>query len=107
VVEDLIKGRGPVARRGEELTVNYVGVLFRGGKEFDSSWKRGEPFTFSLGSHEVIKGWERGLRGMRVGGRRELVIPPRLAYGAAGQPPVIPPHSTLVFVIDLLGVSAK
>jgi FKBP-type peptidyl-prolyl cis-trans isomerase len=106
VIKNLIKGRGPAARSGEELSVNYVGVLFRGGKEFDSSWKRGEPFTFPLGSREVIKGWERGLRGMKVGGRRELVIPPGLAYGRAGQPPVIPPRATLVFVIDLLRVSA-
>jgi peptidylprolyl isomerase len=106
VVKDLIKGTGPTATTGKSVTVNYVGVLYKGGKEFDSSWKTGQPFApFTLGQHAVIPGWDKGLVGMKVGGRRELIIPPSLAYGKAGSPPTIPPNSTLVFVVDLLGVS--
>ena len=106
VVKDLIKGTGPTATTGKSVTVNYVGVLYKGGKEFDSSWKTGQPFApFILGQHAVIPGWDKGLVGMKVGGRRELIIPPSLAYGTAGSPPTIPPNSTLVFVVDLLGVS--
>jgi peptidylprolyl isomerase len=74
------------------------------GKEFDASWDRGEPFTFTLGAGEVIPGWDQGVEGMRVGGRRELIIPPSLGYGSTGSPPVIPPDETLVFVVDLVGV---
>jgi peptidylprolyl isomerase len=106
VVKDLIKGTGPTATTGKSVTVNYVGVLYKNGKEFDSSWKTGQPFApFTLGQHAVIPGWDNGLVGMKVGGRRELIIPPSLAYGKAGSPPTIPPNSTLVFVVDLLGVS--
>lgn len=102
--KDLIKGTGPEAKAGQSVTVNYVGVLFHGGKEFDSSWKRSEPFTFTLGQGQVIKGWDQGVAGMKVGGRRELIIPAELAYGKNGSPPTIPPNAPLVFVVDLLGV---
>jgi len=101
VIKDLIKGTGKeVTSPTQSVTVNYVGVLYNGGKEFDSSWKRGEPATFSLSG--VIPGWTQGIPGMRVGGRRELIIPPDLAYGSKGQG-TIPPNAPLVFVIDLLG----
>ncbi len=106
VVKDLIKGTGATAKTGSNVTVNYVGVLYKGGKEFDSSWKTGAPFApFPLGQGAVIPGWDKGLVGMRVGGRRELIIPPSLAYGAKGSPPTIPGNSTLIFVIDLLAAS--
>jgi peptidylprolyl isomerase len=104
VVKDLIKGTGPAAKKGSHLTVNYVGVLYKGGKEFDSSWKHSQTFPFTLGQGSVIPGWDQGLVGMKVGGRRELVIPAKLAYGASGTPG-IPPNSPLVFVVDLLGAS--
>ena len=84
--------------------MNYVGINYKSGKEFDSSWKRNEPFTFTLGKKSVIPGWEKGIPGMKVGGRRELVIPAALAYGAKGSPPSIPPNETLIFVVDMLGV---
>ncbi|HEX4114678.1 MAG TPA: FKBP-type peptidyl-prolyl cis-trans isomerase [Solirubrobacteraceae bacterium] len=105
VTRDLIRGVGPRATNGEVLTVDYVGAFYRNGKMFDSSWSRHEPFVFPLGRGEVIEGWERGLIGMRVGGRRELVVPASLAYGKKGSPPTIPPNSTLVFVVDLLASS--
>jgi peptidylprolyl isomerase len=101
--KDLIAGTGKEANAGATVTVNYVGVLYKGGKEFDASWKRKEPFQFKLGSGQVIPGWDQGVRGMKVGGRRELVIPAELAYGKTGSPPTIPPNAPLVFVIDLLG----
>jgi peptidylprolyl isomerase len=104
VTKELIKGTGPEAKAGEPVTVNYVGVLYHGGKEFDSSWKRSEPFAFSLGKGQVIKGWDQGVAGMKVGGRRELIIPSELAYGKTGSPPTIPANAPLVFVVDLLGV---
>jgi peptidylprolyl isomerase len=101
VIKDIIKGTGKeVTSPSQSVTVNYTGVLFKGGKEFDSSWKRAEPATFSLNG--VIPGWTKGIPGMRVGGRRELIIPASLAYGAKGSPPTIPPNAPLVFVIDLL-----
>jgi peptidylprolyl isomerase len=100
-IKDLITGTGPEAKAGASVTVNYVGVLYKGGKIFDASWKRGEPSTFSLSG--VIPGWTKGIPGMKVGGRRELVIPSALAYGAKGSPPSIPANAPLVFVIDLLG----
>ena len=103
VVKDIITGTGPEAKAGESVTVNYVGVLYHGGKEFDASWKRSEPFTFTLGKGQVIPGWDQGVAGMKVGGRRELIIPAALAYGAKGSPPTIPPNAPLVFVVDLLG----
>ena len=102
VVKDLIKGTGPEAKAGQSVTVNYVGVLFNGGKEFDASWKRSEPFTFTLGQGQVIPGWDKGVAGMKVGGRRELIIPAELAYGPQGSPPVIGPNETLIFVVDLV-----
>jgi peptidylprolyl isomerase len=104
VIKEIIKGTGPEAKAGQPVTVNYVGALFKGGKVFDASWKRNEPFTFTLGQGAVIKGWDQGVAGMKVGGRRELVIPAALAYGAKGAGSSIPPNAALVFVIDLLGV---
>jgi peptidylprolyl isomerase len=103
-VEDLKEGTGPAAKTGDELSVNYVGVLYDGGDEFDNSYDRGQPFDFKLGGGNVIQGWDEGLVGMKKGGQRRLIIPPDLAYGAQGQPPTIPPDATLVFVIDLLDI---
>jgi peptidylprolyl isomerase len=103
VVKDLINGTGAEAKLGKSITVNYVGVLYHGGKVFDASWKRGEPATFALEQGKLIAGWTQGIPGMKVGGRRELIIPAALAYGAKGSPPSIPPNAPLVFVIDLLG----
>jgi len=105
IKKDLITGTGQTAQAGQTVTVNYVGVLCKTGKEFDSSWKRNQPFTTTLSPGSVITGWVQGIPGMRVGGRRELIIPASLAYGKTGQPPTIPPNATLVFVVDLLSVS--
>ena len=102
--KELITGTGAEAKDGDSVTVNYVGVLYKNGKVFDASWKRHEPFTFTLGKGQVIKGWDQGVPGMKVGGRRELIIPAELAYGKTGSPPTIPANSPLVFVVDLLGV---
>ena len=102
VVKDLIKGTGPAASPTSTVTVNYVGVLYNNGKEFDSSWKRGTTASFPLSG--VIPGWQQGIPGMKVGGRRELIVPPSLGYKSQAQPG-IPANSTLVFVIDLHGVS--
>jgi peptidylprolyl isomerase len=99
--QDLEEGTGVAAKAGDVVSVNYVGVNYKTGKEFDASWGRGEPFTFTLGGGEVISGWDEGIEGMKVGGRRELIIPPNHAYGSTGSPPVIPPNETLVFVVDL------
>jgi peptidylprolyl isomerase len=104
VVKEIEKGSGEEAKAGDEVTVQYVGVDYKNGEEFDSSWSRDEPFTFTLGEGQVIPGWDQGVAGMKVGGRRELIIPPELAYGKAGSPPAIGPNETLVFVIDLLEV---
>jgi peptidylprolyl isomerase len=104
VTKEIIVGTGPEAKAGDSVTVNYVGVLYKGGKEFDASWKRNETFPFVLGKGQVIPGWDQGIVGMKVGGRRELIIPAELAYGAKGSPPTIPPNSALVFVVDLLAV---
>ncbi|RZU36174.1 FKBP-type peptidyl-prolyl isomerase-like protein [Streptomyces sp. BK022] len=101
-VRDLIVGDGAEVRSGMVVRVHYVGVTFASGKEFDASWDRGEPFKFALGSGKVIKGWDRGIKGMRVGGRREIIVPPRLGYGKQSPTPLIPAGSTLVFVVDLL-----
>lgn len=101
---DLIEGTGAEAKSGDEVTVQYVGVGYESGEEFDSSWSRNEPFSFTLGAGEVIPGWDQGVAGMNVGGRRELVIPPELAYGEAGSPPAIGPNETLIFVVDLVEV---
>jgi peptidylprolyl isomerase len=102
--KELIAGTGAEAKAGDTVTVNYVGVLYKGGKEFNASWETKEPFTFVLGKGQVIKGWDQGIPGMKVGGRRELIIPAALAYGAAGSPPKIPANAPLVFVVDLLSV---
>lgn len=106
VVKDLVPGTGKVAKPGDTITVNYVGDLYSNGQEFDSSWKRNTTFTTPLksGVGGVIEGWVKGIAGMKVGGRRELIIPPSLGYGkqASGS---IPANSTLIFVVDLLSVS--
>lgn len=104
VVRDIEAGTGPAAKAGDEVSVHYVGVDYKSGQQFDASWDRGEPIVFPLGSESVIPGWERGLKGMKVGGRRELVIPPDLAYGSQGGGGIAP-NSTLVFVVDLLAVN--
>lgn len=104
VTKDLIKGHGKTATDGSTITVNYVGVLYNNGTEFDSSWSRKTTFSTPLSSGSVIPGWVKGIAGMKVGGRRELIIPPNLAYGSSGQSG-IPPNSTLIFVVDLLAVS--
>jgi peptidylprolyl isomerase len=104
-IKELHKGSGAEAKAGKEVVVQYVGVNYKNGKEFDSSWSRNEPFPLTLGAGSVIPGWEQGIEGMKVGGRRELIIPPELAYGEAGAPPAIGPNETLVFVIDLLEVN--
>ncbi len=100
--KEIITGTGTEAKSGDAVTVNYVGVLYKTGKVFDASWKRNETFPFTLGKGQVIPGWEQGVIGMKVGGRRELIIPASLAYGAKGSPPTIPPNEALVFVVDLL-----
>jgi peptidylprolyl isomerase len=101
---EIVEGTGTAAKAGDKVSVQYVGVGFDTEKEFDSSWSRNEPFSFTLGGGEVIKGWDKGVEGMKVGGRRELLLPADLAYGAAGSPPNIGPNETLIFVIDLLEV---
>ena len=101
--DDIKKGDGTAAKKGDTVSVNYVGVSQSTGKEFDTSYG-GEPFEFELGGGQVIKGWDQGVEGMKEGGRRRLVIPAKLGYGKAGQPPDIKPNETLVFVIDLLEV---
>jgi peptidylprolyl isomerase len=100
---DTVVGRGPVAKAGETVRVHYVGTLTNGTK-FDSSRDRNQPFAFPLGAGQVIRGWDEGVAGMHVGGRRRLVIPPQLGYGAAGAGGVIPPNATLIFEIELLGI---
>jgi len=102
VVGDVVQGKGPAAKAGDQLTMKYVGVLYSTGKQFDASWDRGEDFPFTLGAQMVIPGWDQGLVGMKVGGRRQLVIPSALGYGDQGSPPQIPPGATLIFVVDLV-----
>src|SRR5512138_3742048 len=102
-IEDLRAGTGAEARAGQRVTVHYVGTLTNGSK-FDSSRDRDEGFTFKLGAGQVIKGWDQGVAGMKVGQIRKLTIPPELGYGARGFPPVIPANATLVFEVELLGV---
>jgi peptidylprolyl isomerase len=104
VVQDLIVGKGKPAKAGDMVTVQYVGVLFSNGKQFDASWQGSKPgpgFDFPLGAGQVIPGWDQGVVGMRKGGRRKLIIPSALAYGAQGFPPDIPPDAALIFDIDL------
>ena len=101
-IEDITEGEGAEAQPGDMVSVQYVGVNYSDGSEFDASWDRGQPFEFQLGAGGVIPGWDEGVVGMKEGGRRQLVIPPELGYGRQGQPPDIPPNETLVVVIDLL-----
>jgi FKBP-type peptidyl-prolyl cis-trans isomerase len=105
VVEDLVVGTGAVAATGDTVTVHYVGTLANGQK-FDSSYDRGQPFTFRIGAHQVIAGWEQGIPGMRVGGKRRLTIPPSLGYGGQANGP-IPANSTLIFEVDLVGIAGR
>jgi peptidylprolyl isomerase len=102
VIEDLTIGTGDEATAGSKVTVHYVGVAYSTGEEFDSSWARNEPITFGL--NQVIAGWQQGIPGMKIGGRRKLVIPPHLGYGDRGAGAAIKPGETLIFVVDLLQV---
>jgi peptidylprolyl isomerase len=103
-ITDLTVGDGDEAKAGQTVHVHYVGVAFSSGEEFDASWNRGDPLSFRLGAGQVIKGWDQGVAGMKVGGRRKLVIPAHLAYGDRGAGGVIKPGETLIFVVDLLSV---
>jgi FKBP-type peptidyl-prolyl cis-trans isomerase FkpA len=107
IIEDMVVGTGDAAAAGKHVTVDYTGWLFVNGakgKKFDSSKDRGDPFDFPLGAGHVIKGWDEGVQGMKVGGSRTLTIPPALGYGARGAGGVIPPNATLIFEVELLGV---
>ncbi len=107
--EDTVVGQGDAAGAGDDVSVHYTGWLYDGGTKgvkFDSSKDRGTPFTFGLGAGQVIRGWDEGVQGMRVGGTRQLVIPPELGYGARGAGGVIPPNATLLFEVELLAVDA-
>jgi peptidylprolyl isomerase len=103
-IDDLTVGDGEEATAGKKVTVHYGGVSFVTGEQFDASWDRGQPFEFKLGKGQVIPGWDQGVAGMKVGGRRRLTIPSAMAYGARGAGGVIKPHEPLVFVVDLLAV---
>src|SRR3979409_2213526 len=105
VADDIAVGEGDEATKGTKVSVHYVGVAFSSGEEFDASWNRGQPFEFKLGAGQVIPGWDAGVEGMKVGGRRKLTIPSAMAYGARGAGGAIKPNEPLVFVVDLLGVS--
>jgi len=107
VIEDLTVGDGPAISAGQGAVVQYWGLRWSDAGTFDSSWSRGAPFTFALGTGQVIAGWDRGVEGMQVGGRRVLVIPPSLAYGDRGAGNVIGPGETLVFIVDLVGTDAS
>ena len=104
VVEDVTQGDGPEAKAGDTISAHYVGVAHSTGEEFDASWNRGAPLDFRLGVGQVIKGWDDGIVGMKVGGRRRLTIPSHLAYGDRGAGAVIKPGETLIFVVDLVDV---
>ena len=105
VITDITEGDGDEAKAGQTVSVHYVGVAHSTGEEFDASYNRGTPLQFRLGVGQVIAGWDTGVQGMKVGGRRQLVIPPHLGYGSRGAGGVIKPGETLIFVVDLLGVS--
>lgn len=105
LLDDLEVGTGPEAVPGKRVAVHYVGVAWSNGQEFDSSFDRGQPLVFGLGAGQVIQGWDTGIAGMRVGGRRRITIPPHLGYGSRGAGGVIAPGETLVFVCDLVGVA--
>jgi peptidylprolyl isomerase len=102
--EDIVRGKGRAAKAGDTVRIHYVGVTFSTGEEFGASWDTGRPYSIELGRGDVIDGWDKGIVGMRKGGRRQLTIPPELGYGAAGHPPDIGPHETLVLVVDLLQI---
>ena len=104
VVEDLIEGSGPAVEAGSRVQVHYVGVAWSTGEEFDASWNRGQPLDFTVGIGQVIEGWDQGLLGMRVGGRRRLEIPSSMAYGERGAGGAIGPNEALIFVVDLVDV---
>ena len=106
-IEDLVVGNGATAAAGQRVSVHYTGWLDSGGKpgaKFDSSKDRGQPFMFSLGKGEVIRGWDEGVTGMKIGGKRKLTIPPNLGYGSRGAGGVIPPNATLLFEVELLAI---
>jgi peptidylprolyl isomerase len=105
VIDDIVVGDGDEASAGSAVEVHYVGVAWSNGEQFDASWDRGDTFSFHLGAGQVIEGWDTGVQGMRVGGQRRLTLPPNLAYGPRGAGGVIGPNETLVFVVDLVGVS--
>jgi peptidylprolyl isomerase len=105
VIDDIVVGDGDEASAGAAVEVHYVGVAWSNGEQFDASWDRGDTFSFHLGAGQVIEGWDTGVQGMRVGGQRRLTLPPHLAYGPRGAGGVIGPNETLVFVVDLVGVS--
>ena len=104
VIIDIVEGTGPEAKAGQTVSVHYVGVAHSTGEEFDSSYDRGQPLDFGLGRGMVIAGWDTGIQGMKVGGRRQLIIPPQLAYGSRGAGGAIGPNETLIFVCDLVAV---
>jgi peptidylprolyl isomerase len=104
-IVDLVEGDGAEAKPGQTVTVHYVGVAFSSGEEFDASWNRGQAFQFPLGGGRVIAGWDQGVAGMKVGGRRRLTIPPHLGYGNRGAGNAIKPGETLIFVVDLIDVA--
>ncbi len=101
-IRDIVKGKGPKAKKGDTVSMQYVGLTWSTSVEFDASWDRGQPFTFKLGEGNVIPGWDQGIPGMQKGGRRELTIPADLAYGAQGSPPKIGPNECLRFIVDLV-----
>ena len=103
VIRDIVKGKGPKAKAGDTLTMQYVGTAWSNGQQFDASWDAGQPLPFQLGAGMVIPGWDEGMVGMQKGGRRLLVIPPDMAYGPAGSGP-IGPNETLIFVVDLVNI---
>jgi peptidylprolyl isomerase len=105
VIDDLVVGDGPVAERSDSVEVHYVGVAWSNRQQFDASWDRKEPFSFRLGAGQVIRGWDEGVAGMKLGGRRRITIPPHLGYGKQGAGGVIKGGETLVFVVDLLAVT--
>ena len=104
VIEDHVVGDGPEATNGAQVNVDYVGVSWSNGQEFDASWNRGDTLGFTIGAGQVIPGWDQGVAGMRVGGRRTITIPPNLGYGAAGAGGVIGPNETLIFTVDLRSI---
>lgn len=104
VIEDIIEGTGRQVEAGDTISCHYVGVSWSTGEEFDASWNRGQPLDFTAGIGQVIQGWDQGLLGMKVGGRRKLIIPPHMGYGAAGAGAAIGPNETLIFVVDLVAV---